>query len=457
MSLTALALLLLALLTPWVLGYALLKPFLKQRYGYHALALGGGYLLGWLLLAVVLYGYHLWQRPFAVLEILIAAWCAILPLLWLKAKPCTIEELRLEKAPGNMAYLLSLLLLLLLLYRWGLTLLDLWFKPLLPTDAGLAVSTLAKHFYLQGTMPLHITMQTSAVEPSSLLALIQTYAALAWGRWDESVIHLPWLGVSIAMVFTVFGGLRYLGAKLLPAMLCACAAVSFPLSDASGNLGGSTQVWIALALLVAVMLWVIALTYHEWRLLLPLVVVMLVLCLSKSAILIAAGVLLLVLLWRLAGGFLTTVLLVLLIFIGVVNGDYLSALLQSLLGAVPPGEVLLLNADTRFGDYPIVGWLWQQTINTDNWHCLITAGAGSLLLLLLSTQRTQARGMTLLIVAAVAALLMLLLINVFSTATAVALATHANHLMLMIAPLVVLIALCVYHVLSKDDETLPLI
>ncbi len=289
MSLTALALLLLALLTPWVLGYALLKPFLKQRYGYRALALGGGYLLGWLLMAVVLYGYHLWQRPVAVLEILIAAWCAILPLLWLKAKPCTIEELRLEKAPSNMAYFLSLLLVLLLLYRWGVTLVDLWFKPLLPGDAGLAISIVAKHFYLQGTMPLNLTLQADAVEPSSLLALIQTYATLAWGRWDESVIHLPWLGVSIAMVFAVFGGLRYLGAKLLPAMLCACATVSFPLSDAAGNLGCSAQVWVALALLVAVMLWVIILTYHEWRLLLPLVIVILVLCLSKSAIALAGG------------------------------------------------------------------------------------------------------------------------------------------------------------------------
>ncbi|PIE44603.1 MAG: hypothetical protein CSA45_06210 [Gammaproteobacteria bacterium] len=347
--------------------------------------------------------------------------------------------------------------MLLLLYRWGVTLVDLWFKPLLPTDAGLAISIVAKHFYLQGTMPLNLTLQADAVEPSSLLALIQTYVVLAWGRWDESVIHLPWLGVSIAMVFAVFGGLRYLGAKLLPAMLCACAAVSFPLSDAAGNLGGSTQVWIALALLLAVMLWVIALTYYEWRLLLPLIAVMLVLYLSKSAILIAAGVLLLVLLWRLAGGFLTTVLFGLLVFIGVVNGDYLTDLLQRLLGAAPPDEALLLTADTRFSDYPIVSWLWQQTINTDHWHGLITAGAGSLLLLLISTQRTQARGMTLLIVAAVAALLMLLLINVFSTATALALGANANHLMLTIAPLVTLISLCVYHLLSKDEETLPLI
>ncbi len=356
-----------------------------------------------------------------------------------------------------MAYFLSLLLVLLLLYRWGVTLVDLWFKPLLPSDAGLAISIVAKHFYLQSTMPLNLTLQADAVEPSSLLALIQTYATLALGRWDESVIHLPWLGVSIAMVFTVFGGLRYLGAKLLPSMLCACAAVSFPLSDASGNLGGSAQVWVALALLVAVMLWVIILTYHEWRLLLPLVIVILVLCLSKSAILIAAGVLLLVVLWRVVGGFLTTVLLGLLVFIGVVNGDYLSDLLQSLLGAVPPGEMLLLNADTRFSDYPIVAWLWQQVIKTDYWHGLITATAGSLLLLLISTQRTQARGMTLLIVAAVAALLMLLLINGFSIAAPMLLATHANYLMLIVAPVVTLISLCVYHLLSKDDETLPLI
>ncbi len=147
----------------------------------------------------------------------------------------------------------------------------------------------------------------------------------------------------------------------------------------------------------------------------------------------------------------------LLVFIGVVNGDYLSGLLQSLLGAAPPDEALLLTADTRFSDYPIVAWLWQQVIKTDYWHGLITAAAGSLLLLLISIQRTQARGMTLLIVAAVAALLMLLLINGFSIATPMLLAAHANQLMLIVAPVVTLISLCVYQVLCKDDETLPLI
>ncbi len=149
----SIAFFLFALLMPWILGFAIVKPFLKQRYGYMAFALGAGYVLGWFVTTLILRIYDYFQRPFELYEIVAVECIVAFPLLFLKARQCSIEELRLEKAPSSLSYFLAIMIVVLLLYRLGLTAVDLLSKPVFPWDGWLSWSAKAKMFYYSQEIP----------------------------------------------------------------------------------------------------------------------------------------------------------------------------------------------------------------------------------------------------------------------------------------------------------------
>ncbi len=116
---------LLAIIMPWILGFSVVKPLLKQRYGYRSLAWGVGYPVGWFLVTVLIHVCDVWARPLDVMELLAVQAVIALPLLLMPARRCSMEEQRFEKASANIVYFVVFVLSLALLYRWALLALEL--------------------------------------------------------------------------------------------------------------------------------------------------------------------------------------------------------------------------------------------------------------------------------------------------------------------------------------------
>lgn len=424
----ALGAVLFGLLSAWLLGFALVRGLLKQRYGYRIFAVGAGYVVGLSVAVLVLWMYGILQRSIVGYEVLAVLWLAALVIfLFFPAKRCSIEELRLEKAPSNSSYLLALLMVLLFLYRWGLT-----GAELLTASEGLQA------------LPNDVS-QTP-------LSVLSSWLPKAWATnvWQQQ--GLLWFLGSMALFLLIIGGLRYLGAKLLPAVLTAYAVLSLPLLDSAMYLGAfsGTEIAVAMALVGMVLALAGALAYGEWRLfLLTLLMGGLVFILTQRLLLVV-GLGFAMFLARAFGSLLVTLLL--------------TALALGLIFLTPwlPDSMLywmsnvITDSSTSLeGRNSLAQLLAQAWIIPDNWHYLLLAGLGTIILWVFSEKN---RGLTAygpLVVAATAGIL-LTVVKVFYSADILS-NEYLNQQLLLVAPLIALIPVSVYHLITKDNETLPTI
>ncbi len=431
-----LAFFLFALLIPWLLGFVAIKPFLKQRYGYTAFALGAGYLLGWFLTTLILRVYDYFQRPFNIMEIVIIECIIALPLLFVHAKPCAIEEQQLEKVPSNLTYFLTALLVLLLLYRWGLTAVDLLSKPVFPWDG-----------WWQFT---DTEMQTASdIRHPYFIPLVQTYNAMAWGNWDDGIVNLPWLGLGISLMLIVFGSLRYLGANALLALLAGYIIISLPIVDAHISLGSYADLWAGAAFFISVSLFVILLTYREWRLLPLLFVFLAISYLTKNTAIIFIFVLCFVLCWYLLGGVFSMFLLLFLGAVVYIGKEWLTSevigTLSALLSSSIPDNLLNYN--------PVAQKVWNEWIILDNWHYIFIAGLFSLFLLFFQKDRNKSGEFILLIIAGFSALVVMLLVTFFTAKISVTnFSAYFNRVSLYFIPIFGVVIISIYHLLFNNDK-----
>ncbi len=439
-----------ALLMPWLLGYAVVRPFFKQRYGYRCLALGVGYVVGWSLLAMLMRLYTYVERHFDTIELLVIQAAIALPLLFfLSAKRCTIEELRLEKAPSNTAYFLTLLLALLIAYRialMGVTLIH---------QAPVAWSAWITEVVVPADAPLHgafaIEHLDAQLGRADWLALQQIYTAMAFKDWGQSLTQLLMVSGALAMACALFGGLRYLGASLLPAIVSAYAVMSLPLLNLDMIAGHYNHLWVALLILSMALLAVNCLTYVEWRLVAPLMILLAAAFMSSKVALVFFVGLLLVVVWRVLGGFVGLSLLAFAAF-ALYTRDWLH--LAQFTHLQPATSAAFVEADYM----QLKQLLITQWLILDNWHFAALVCAGSLLFLLLSRKNPLMPQFMWLLVTVLVALLtasaLVLSAGTLETASWVAL---INHTALYFMPLVMLLPVSVYQLIQRDEESLPTI
>ncbi len=459
----AIAFFLFALLMPWVLGFAIVKPFLKQRYGYKAFALGAGYVLGWFATTLILRIYDYFQRPFDIYEIVTIECIVAFPLLFLKARQCSIEELRLEKAPSNLSYFLAIMIVVLLLYRLGLTAVDLLSKPVFPWDGWYSWSAKAKAFYYAREIsPLdspHIgfwqldnpsdTVLVGGYHHPYFVSLIQSYTAMAWGMWSDNIINTPWLGCGIALALCIFGGLRYLGSNLLLATMACYAVVSLPMLDTHISLGSYADLWVGLSFLILVLLFIVALVYGENKLLMLSMIFAIIIYLTKhNALLFVVLVLAFVYCWYLLGGIASTGLLFFLCTALFITKDWVNNELAEMLSLlISHGFKIIIVYN------PVADLAWREWLRFDNWHYVFVAGLMSVVLLLKLKRRNHHKsGFMLLIVAAFSSLFVMLIITFFTTKMYdIVFNAYFNRASLYFMPVFTLISVSVYHLIYKEN------
>ena len=106
-----------------------------------------------------------------------------------------------------------------------------------------------------GTQPVY-TIDAWNYPPT--VPLIQTWMGLALGRWDDSLINLPWVQCLVAMALALYGQSRQWGASALQALVFVYLLASMPMVDTHAALAGYADIWLGAFYLLAFM------SFSQW-------------------------------------------------------------------------------------------------------------------------------------------------------------------------------------------------
>ena len=90
--------------------------------------------------------------------------------------------------------------------------------------------------------------------------LLQTWVSLSLGRWDESLINLPWLLCCLGLLAAFFGQARVAGSSVVTAMVFTYMLVSMPLLGTHVALAGYADLFLGACYCAAIM------AFHNWSL-----------------------------------------------------------------------------------------------------------------------------------------------------------------------------------------------
>lgn len=134
--------------------------------------------------------------------------------------------------------------------RFGMLLAEVVWRPMYPWDAWAQWATKARVWFGVGAMapfvsePEWLQATTAGVyfdhapRYPATVPLMQTWIAIALGRWDDALVNVPWWVSGVAFGIAVFGFLREQGFDPLAALVATWLALSLPVLDAHIALAG---------------------------------------------------------------------------------------------------------------------------------------------------------------------------------------------------------------------------
>lgn len=459
--------LILALVVPWILGFAIVRACLNRRYGYRAFALGFGYVLGFFITQLLFRLYTYIGRDFVFYEIIGAELAlALLLLFFCKARLCSIDELRIERKLPNTLRLLVLLIFVFLLVRFAIISVDVISRPLYPWDAWWSWTTKAKIFY-ENLAIIDIRdlnqpwWQGQTYVPAAgetrhpyFIPLIQTFMALAYGDWQDTVINLPWLLLAIAMFLTVFGMLRYVGVNMLLATFAGYLVTSLPMLNVQFSLGGYADIWVGVCFFLAVGSLSVALNYKEKPFWLLFIIAVIMMYAAKHSSVILLPVFVLMIIWHFLGAVMTLLLGSILVAAVFLSNHFIEGGLMRLLAKL--FSFKSSNVDLLYLN-PVVEKTIDFIFIMDNWHFMIVAALLSLIFVLKRRQVLDngQRALALFTVAGMTALLIFMWYAHFTSHIEPALyAGYFNRVMLYFAPVLAIAPICIYTISKKESTEL---
>lgn len=265
-----------ALALPVLLGALWLNLLVPAQVAARpALVWGNGTLIGLLLVPQILWGLDALGMPlsFATPAYLVGA------LVVAAAAANLTRANRTQPAPPAVPVLMTLpmshrvlfaLLAMLLMARTATLGLEILWRPLFPWDATMHWATKAKVWYELGRMApfvdnnVWLNLGGEGVftdrHPGypATIPLLQVWMNLAVGRWDESLMNLPWLLCFIALGSAFYGQLRASGVGALVAIGFTYILLSMPLLNIHVALAGYADLFLGAAFCGALM------AFHNW-------------------------------------------------------------------------------------------------------------------------------------------------------------------------------------------------
>jgi hypothetical protein len=265
--------LLLSVAFPWLVG-ALCIRAASRRPVPHAtgISVGYGYLVGLFAVTLVMRALSRVSPPWSV------AWIA-LPLAALAlAAYFRIRFMQAIPGPAVSQDPLAPTSPLLRICFWSLLVLsciraimlcfEVVLTPLVPYDAIAQWATKSRVWYEYGRMSSFIrpwewsaaagTMNFTDSHPEypGTVPLFQVWTALCLGRWDESLINLPWVGAFVALGVAFYAQARRIGLGALEAMFATYLLLSLPFLTIHVALAGTADLFVAIAYgMAAIALW----------------------------------------------------------------------------------------------------------------------------------------------------------------------------------------------------------
>ena len=252
---------------PWLAGGCCVLA-LQRGAGQRDLvvAAGYGYLLGALATSLAMRALDAievpWTPPLIALQLvaLAAVGCSLarlrsLPPLrerWLASRGRVAALSR----PQRLLFVACLALIVVRLFGLGL---ELAWRPLLPWDAWAQWATKARVWYEYGSMAPFVdparwlesgsAMQFVDAHPEypGTVPLLQVWTALCLGRWDESLMNVPWLAILAALGLAFYAQLRRIGIGMVQTMLFSYLLLSIPFIDLHVAVAGYVDIFIAAA------------------------------------------------------------------------------------------------------------------------------------------------------------------------------------------------------------------
>jgi len=267
----------LALLLPVLLGGLWLNLIVPTPLPARTLlVLGNGALIGLLLIPQFMWGLDFIGVPLSFITTGILTFTLIIVAIALhlargQRVPAMLapDPSAFKSMPTSHQMLFIMLLCLVILRCITLGLEVLW-RPLFPWDATMHWATKARvWFEFRNVVPfvendVWVSMGGENVftdrhpDYPHTIPLLQVWMNLAIGRWDESLMNLPWLLCLVAMGCAFYGQLRVAGASALLAMGFTYMLLSMPLINIHVALAGYADLFLGATYCAALM------AFHNW-------------------------------------------------------------------------------------------------------------------------------------------------------------------------------------------------
>lgn len=233
-----------------------------------AVTVGYGHVLGLMLLSAIMRIASAAEWRFSWLSVgvplLVAVLLALSMLALLasrRATGATATSLPAPTIPGRHASrsferALVCVLLILLVHRFAAMAVEVWLRPIYPWDAFIQWSTKARVWFERGQLAPFVTTENWLVASglaytdaspgyAGTVPMLQTWTAVALGRWDPSLVNLPWLLCAIALCAGLFGQLRMAGMPRSWALAGTYCVASLPFLNAHTALAGYADLHMA--------------------------------------------------------------------------------------------------------------------------------------------------------------------------------------------------------------------
>ncbi len=257
--------LLLALMLPWAAGACWVRWLLnwagRQPAVHPAICLGYGFFVGNAVLVALLFLAASMSTP-------VQAWMVLAALALLTAGGALLAyrsrsggaatACKTNAGGRPLWWRLSLYCLLLLcLSHLASAAVEQLQLPTYPWDAWLAWLYRAKAWFYSGDLQALLSRgqwlreaggsrySIDAYGYPPLVSALPYWVAAAWGRWSDTLVHLPYLGCGIAVALGIYGQMRESGYSALLAVLAAWLWLSLPLVDTHLSLAGYADIWMA--------------------------------------------------------------------------------------------------------------------------------------------------------------------------------------------------------------------
>lgn len=400
--------LLVALFLPWLLGVVWLRArWLKSDGISWPTLLGYGYLAGALITTLVMRLLDVVSARLGFINITLALVLLIALGIW-AGRGMPWRGLRVGsdwRALAGWHKVAFVGLLILLAIRLGGLGLEVIWQPLFPWDAWSQWATKARVWYEIGHLvPFarpEVWLQMGGIFTDNAphyppaIPLLQVWMSLGLGRWDDSLMSLPWLMCAIALALAFYGQARQWGIAPLFAMMFTYFLLSLPMLDTHVALAGYADLFLGSVYgLAAFAFFHWTRSRDTWQ--------------GAMAFLLGAGC---ILIKQPGIGWALTLLPAFWVALaprsGLIGTLILGALGLPALLLFGQGGFSVLGYSLKFAFTPVWGPLWDGLAILDNWHLLFYLVVAALFLFLPRLFAPAYRAMTVVVGAALVFVLMI--------------------------------------------------